>query len=1283
MLKKIGNLFKGDRKYFAIVFFIFILILLVGVLTPVLEEKKLSSWQKELKLEIQKIENESIRIFKEKEIKLLSAKNEIKSDLIRTLGHSDYTYRELIAVVNDPSLNKISIELVAPNGKLIAWNDIIAVTQNEIFPLNYPVNETYFHTQGIVTYLTVSDTLNFQNDVFYLVISVPIENRYILQNEYFEQISFIQELSNKFNTQFRVSYDPYALHSKDGREYSFNLLNVSGTKIGLITFSKPLINMAIAYIQETTVKIQSLLIVIGLIFLGLGFRKDLGLIKYRSLKLLSVLFYLSLCRLIFFWINFPSTILDGPLTDPAYFSSIFAGGLVKSPAEFLITNIFLVILAIFIVRYALDYVSRGVTKKFILIKIILAAVFIILFVYAIRGLSASIKSVIYDSSIRYFKEPELIPDLPVLVMNLNVLLIGFAIIALMTSLVILSFAFTSLLFKSKMKSIVLLYILFMIAGYVFYSFHREPLISLFLIIIFISLIFLLLNQVYFRQTKLPFFITYILIVSSIITISLQNYFNLQLERSSLKTIAYEINRANEDLLQILVDETLRNSVKDESLTELFLKRNINFDAEAFILWSKSSLQRESLNSQVALIDRNKNILGKFTVALNEEINYFDYFTELDKTIPSVKEVESMEQLHTTKFVGIVPVTRQDIISGYLGVAAEFNIEKIGSDEYPDFLQSNRAVLGSVIDLSLVNIFEFTDGKISQVYGNIFPSRDQTEQILSATLSQSYEGWINISINNENFLTFVFKQMVGGRQRVTTVAIKEKELSWNLFNFFKIFLVHSLFIIILILSLAAFRSIKVQYTFRTKLLIAFLLISIIPIVILAVYNRQVAKDRSESEIFNELNKRCTYLENHINAQLQKHKEREFITAFENAAKELGISFIVYKISDQLYSSRKEFFETGLFNTKLNPVAHYNLNYLSYREYLTKEKVNNLTYDAFYKKYNPGSESLIIGVNDAFNKIKLTYSTVDFDVLLFGTYSFAVLIIILVSTLFADQISAPIRRLTKATESVAQGDLSVQLRNSEKGELKDLYDGFNLMTKELQKNQVEIAELERESAWKEMAKQVAHEIKNPLTPMKLAIQQIMAAYNDKKDGFEELLKKLSQSVLNQIESLSQIATEFSAFAKMPSIKMEVFEIVAVVNDAINLFADEKIDINFTYDSASVFVDADQSQFRRMIINMIRNSIQAEAKQIQIESTVQNSNVSLRIIDDGNGIFLENRSKIFDANFTTKDKGMGLGLKLTKRFLEYIKGDIKLIESSTLRTEFLITIPLHIPKNSNQPS
>ncbi|HEY7751759.1 MAG TPA: ATP-binding protein, partial [Ignavibacteriaceae bacterium] len=413
-------------------------------------------------------------------------------------------------------------------------------------------------------------------------------------------------------------------------------------------------------------------------------------------------------------------------------------------------------------------------------------------------------------------------------------------------------------------------------------------------------------------------------------------------------------------------------------------------------------------------------------------------------------------------------------------------------------------------------------------------------------------------------------------------------------------------------------------------------------------------------------------------LFKHKDRDLPTAFENASKELGISFIVYKASDQIYSSRSEFFQTGLFSLKLNPLVHYNLNYLSYREFLTKEIVNNFRYDAFYKKFNSGSEPLIIGVNDAFNKIELAYSTVDFDVLLFGTYSFALLIIIVVSTFFAGQISAPIRRLTKATKAVAQGDLNVDLQNSEKGELKDLYDGFNIMTKELQKNQIEIAELERENAWKEMAKQVAHEIKNPLTPMKLAIQQLVASYGDKKEEFESVLRKLSQSVLNQIESLSQIATEFSSFAKMPSIRIESFDIISVVNDIINLFADESIEISVEYENESLTIEADQSQFKRMIINMIRNSIQAEAGRILIKVSEQNGMINLLISDNGNGISQEIQNKIFESNFTTKDKGMGLGLKLSKRFLEQIQGDIKLVHSSAGKTEFLILIPISSKTN-----
>jgi nitrogen fixation/metabolism regulation signal transduction histidine kinase len=455
--------------------------------------------------------------------------------------------------------------------------------------------------------------------------------------------------------------------------------------------------------------------------------------------------------------------------------------------------------------------------------------------------------------------------------------------------------------------------------------------------------------------------------------------------------------------------------------------------------------------------------------------------------------------------------------------------------------------------------------------------------------------------------------------------------------------------------------------------------VLPIVILAVYNQQEGKNRSDAAIFTELSKRSDYLENHVRAQKQKHIDRDLIKAFDNAGKELGISFAIYEVSHQLYNSREEFYNTRLFNKKLNSKAHYNLNYLSYREYLTNETINNFIYDAYYRKVTIEGRPLIIGVNDAFNKIKLSYSTVNVDVFLFGVYSFALIIIIIISTVFANQISAPIRRLTKATESVAQGDLSVRLENNEKGELKDLFDGFESMTSELQKNQVEIAELERENAWKEMARQVAHEIKNPLTPMKLSIQQMVAAHKDKRKDFGSLFVKLAHSVLNQIDNLSLIASEFSTFAKMPSINLEVVELVPIVNDTINLFTDERINFSIKIPDAPILIEADKSQLRRMAINLIRNSIQAEATSIDIEISENENVVSIRIKDNGNGIDEENKSKIFKPNFTTKDKGMGLGLKLTKRFLQRLNGNIQLIESSPAGTTFAIIIPLHQEKTN----
>jgi nitrogen fixation/metabolism regulation signal transduction histidine kinase len=240
------------------------------------------------------------------------------------------------------------------------------------------------------------------------------------------------------------------------------------------------------------------------------------------------------------------------------------------------------------------------------------------------------------------------------------------------------------------------------------------------------------------------------------------------------------------------------------------------------------------------------------------------------------------------------------------------------------------------------------------------------------------------------------------------------------------------------------------------------------------------------------------------------------------------------------------------------------------------------------------------------------------------------------------------------------------------LGELVSGFQYMIKELKKNQTILAEIEREEAWKEMAKQVAHEIKNPLTPMKLSVQQLIAAYKDKSDKFDLFFEKVTNTILNQIETLRNIATEFSNFARMPKLKVELIDFNEVINNSINLFTDEKVKISFEPLNAKTEISGDAEQLKRTIINLIRNSIQANAIKICLYTKEENDNLILFVEDNGNGISDENLDKIFDTNFTTKSDGMGLGLSMAKRYVKSTGGNIDILETSNAGTIIKLTFP-----------
>jgi signal transduction histidine kinase len=1276
MLNTLIKKLKGDGKYLAIVFLV--LIILSGIITPLVINYQRTNWDSELSYKIAEIENAIQSSFRHRERNLLQTKEWLKQNLSETFKSKFYEYKELIELVNDVEKKNYSLEIVAPNGKLIAWNENIAIPQEEIFPLTFPLGETYFHTTGLLTYLTIIDTIQIQNDVFYLVVGEKLEKHYKIQNEFYSDESFVREISEKYLTQIFIDYDPFAPPRIDGRIYSFQLNNLKGSKIGQASFYKPSLNVTISGIRDITTKIQSTLVVLVLIFIGISFKKDYHKIKHKTLRLLLVVLYLATFRVLIFIVGFPSLFLSGPLVDPANFSSTFAWGLVKSPVEFFITNLFLIIITSQIFYYSYRYSVSERSAKWKILGIVSIPALLIAFYYLLRGLSASIKSVIFDSTIRYFKDPTPIPDADILFMNLNVLMGGLSVIMVMVSFLILSGRFSRLLdTENWFLKFAILFLIVQIMAYLFFENLPDPLITPLMVFIFISLIFVLVYSIYFRRHTFFQSLLYSTIIASIITVILMNYFNQELEGRSLRTVAFEIIRANENLLHYMSDETLENALKDDELMSSFFRRNINYDAEAFRVWCTSPMQNESISSGIFLYDMNEIEMGSFSVGLESQYDVFSHFDSVNTGEPNIKELNDSTTTQALTTIGILPVTKRDIVAGYVSTTTEFNINNIGAKNIPDFLKSNTALIGSVIDESLLKIFEFTNSRITQVYGDIYPSREQMSPIVNAGLSEINDAWVKFSIYGEDYIAYVVKTLTNGSERLITVAAKEKEITWNLFNFFKIFLIHTIFILLLFVVLKITNLLKIQRSFRTKLLYAILFVSIVPLALLAVYNRQVVSERSEEAIFNELSKRSDYLDNHVRSQLTKHKDRELSTAFSNAGKELGISFSVYNNTDLIYSSRDEYYRIGLFHYKLNPETHYNLNYLSYREYSTMENIDNYKYDAYYRKVNINGEMYIIGVNDAFNRIRPAFTTADIDVILFGIYSFAVIIIIFVSTVLANQISAPIRRLTKATEAVAQGDLSVELENSEKGEMKDLYDVFNLMTHELQKNQIEIAELERESAWKEMAKQVAHEIKNPLTPVKLAIQQLVASYKEKSKDFDKTFYSVTKTTLSQIDNLSQIASEFSSFAKMPSTKLEIVNFVNVINDNISLFKDN-VEIKFNSEVSKAIIESDESQMRRMLINIIRNSIQADASEIILTLSIDGNNYFLLIEDNGNGIDEKYKNEIFKMNFTTKEKGMGLGLKLAKRFIESIGGKIHLVESQPSKTVFGVIIPKHKSNN-----
>jgi nitrogen fixation/metabolism regulation signal transduction histidine kinase len=266
-----------------------------------------------------------------------------------------------------------------------------------------------------------------------------------------------------------------------------------------------------------------------------------------------------------------------------------------------------------------------------------------------------------------------------------------------------------------------------------------------------------------------------------------------------------------------------------------------------------------------------------------------------------------------------------------------------------------------------------------------------------------------------------------------------------------------------------------------------------------------------------------------------------------------------------------------------------------------------------------------------------------------------------------------------EKVSLSKKNEKIEYKRQDEIGELVTVYNRMVDELSDSAARLAQSEREVAWREMAKQIAHEIKNPLTPMKLNVQYLQRAWKDNVEDFDVYLEKVTNSLIEQIDQLSVIATEFSNFAKMPVAKRSRIDIISKLKHTCDLhkkLPGFEIVPDFDPDRP-VWVYADPDQMISVFNNIIKNAQQAIPKGrqgvLKISVKVENGTVRISFADNGNGMPDEVREKIFQPNFTTKSSGMGLGLAIVKNIITNSKGKIWFETEQGKGTTFFIELPL----------
>lgn len=653
-----------------------------------------------------------------------------------------------------------------------------------------------------------------------------------------------------------------------------------------------------------------------------------------------------------------------------------------------------------------------------------------------------------------------------------------------------------------------------------------------------------------------------------------------------------------------------------------------------------------------------------------EIGYYDYFSLLslqDEHGNSYSVIINLKK-SLTNIASFIPFLNKNISSDYQQNDKikdfSFAIYKVG-----DLISQNGKHTYSNNDQYYTQkTNEFIHINDEGSYDHIIYRPDQHTTLIVSKQIQS--SWEFITVVSITFLyLYILINLVRFLSQIVPVYVKQEVTLMNLY-------------LRLRYSIAQIRySSRIQTLVITSVLVAIVISGII-----SFYSIKIQTEKTRKE--HKLNFVSETIQNLQDIAL-KDSSNNYLTSLHKTMASLSnvhvMDFNLYDKNGKLFfTTQPAIYNNSLVSSFINPNAFMEMNVLKKNETLVYEQIIDFTYESSYGAIKDGNYRTIayLGI-PYFDYLQVERQNTNILLkTILNIYTIILIIFAFLSLYISNKITEPLQMIRKKLSQTNISDKPNESLYWEKDdEIGLLVKEYNYMLVKLEQHAKQLRHAERESVWREMAKQVAHEIKNPLTPMKLGIQQLNRSFKDNDSRFPERFEKISNSFIEQIEALANIASEFSAFAKLPESKFIVLNLIEKINKSIHVYdnlPNVKIELrNETAFGERIEIYGDRDQIIRTFNNLIKNAIEATLgrRKTKILITIKNhdaKHVMVEVTDNGFGIPEEVIPKIFKPNFTTKTSGTGLGLAFVKQTITGMGGNVDYYSRLNHGTTFFILIP-----------